>query len=1759
MRRYIAAVLLAIFLTQSSGVAVAGTPSSPSELRISELLAAVHSTIIGSRIYAVLTGSGNVYSAMHAPAPVLPKSHDNVRAAAVMARERPLHPLLREGTLEKIVMPDRSVLDPQHRRLDPLAMRHSTPPHLRPNYPPISQGAPVTSISQIPVGAQRVLGRLQPGSGTPPSGPTALGNIVGNKGGAGVQPQTSSTHGTGIEHWWTYQERAIPGVGKAMVNVGTGNLLVSATDVDIHEQGIDLAFQRVYNSQSLHDYNGDDGGDPAIYGNLWTNNFDANIVYDPNANTITVYDLDGTACTYTASVTAPGGWQPCAGEYATLIPTDSSDCTYAWTKPNGTVYWFHTDAVGAGCGLPAAKRGRIQQILARNQNNNITFAYSYDSSGSKTSEHITQIVVTHSDGDALTMQFGIIAGTTINELSTITLPDTAATLNYLYDASGNLLEVDKPGNNAAFPRPSRPDSSKPPIGDEPETYAYSAGSSKLQEACGPRCTVAMWNSASDGGALLFTLNTSAQLTSWQFQGVLNFTPDDGTTTVLHSGKSTSFVPWYTAYFVYGSGTACSGTGVGTTTMCDTDGHANIWTVDNTNRITQTQGWAGTAESQWIVTKQQWDSSNNLTSTTDANQNITQYGYDNNTSLGYDCCGNMVEMQLPQSNDITGGLAPLSFYSYDSNFNVTAYCDPVYNANHGKTWVNSPGGQDTLCSGGANTTALAYTTSLPEPFGCLTSITKPGSYKADITYGGSCGNGLPVKVQADQSIANYDSTTRQPTQDFAYDGSGNLTGYDKGQAGSGAYQDSWTLGYNRDNRLVEKTNNDTQITGAAITSMSCYYPDGSLFYTETPSQWSKDGNPPCPTMATMLTGAQSPPQHADSYYYDLDGDQIKLSTHKGCSTLNGCPGASATNACKSGTTEPIGTTCKYYDGLDRLVETIEPYDTRTFGPNSPYEFYAFRWMNRYIYDLSQSGGSASLTISDGTGTVPGIVAYGNLFKTQEYLPQTTNMQAALSHGQYQGGNAAWSDIRGSSFDGLNRGVGKYELAYGTSPVTTNSYDCTGQLELLCSTLNAVGQTTTYTYDHIGRVNQVGFSGTAPAADGRTYTFDPDGRTATISNSLGTLTYAYDVDGNTTSVTEPSNQDAASLICYAYYADGLRSYLGIGVPGSDTCGGNTNGITAGSTPSNHGIRQPQLFRYAYRNDGLLKNQQVNWLNLQINGAVPTFLWTYGDSGRELTETDPLNNAQVTVPPSNTNVTMGQKAYQYDSYGRVSQLTLPEHYTLGSYTYDDDDELVQSNASQQIVLNARGEMIQDGSQLTTAQGPTQMANGTQVGNFTQTLGGNPYQAPPATLQYDVRSGMVTCGTNPYWVSGVNQSYNWIFNYDLAGRQTNAGYDQNGSCTGSGSSTTNYDAENHIHKTYNMVAGFGTGRTPPIAYGTVDWGPDGRQRSDHLTDGNNNTTSYSAHWDGDAMLFSRYQVASQTAVLYIGKFAAMSQAGDFEVIDRDESGAQQTEHGVSVGGSPFGNWYDSWSVGTVRSIQTYNSKAQRPINVLLNTGSCGFYMTYNPYTYYPCPTWGPDFSMKRGDGYTMIGGIVQGARTYDPTSGQWLTPDAYAGDVHDPMSQKPFIWNNNNPIEYGDPSGYTPWEDFADSMEEAASKVGDPLADAAKGLGNEAARDAKNSVEIGKAIALDVVQGIYRFISRDGNPYTGKSTVMPNRLTTHVRSGFLPVGNLNTLQVKSVPGNKQTLSNTEQDGIDASRKLYGTISNKRNAVAPSKRTPPK
>jgi YD repeat-containing protein len=1518
-----------------------------------------------------LTGAGARYDALHAQAPVMNRSQSPVDAAHLMLSRHAFKPRLRDGIRHPFPMPALSTVDRRHPRLDPLAMRRSSP-------------QPNATHANVPVGNATVLEPLR--SLVSPGPGRSLSQRSGQ-----ANPMTSVMTGTGVQPWWTYEERAIPGIGKAMLNVATGNLVVSTMDVDIHEQGIDLALQRVYNSQSLHDANGDDGGDPSIFGNRWTNNFDASIVYNPVAPTITVYDIDGAACVYTSN--GSGGWVPCAGVYATLTPTDGTDCTYMWTKPNGTSYWFHADVSGPSCSIAEAQQGQLAQIIGRNSANSISFAYSY-SGLILNRENITEIDAKHSDGDTLNMYFGPV-GSGINELGEVKRPD-GGTLEYLYDATGNLVEVDKPGNNSAWTIPNPPPTL--PSGDAPETYAYVSGSSSMQEACGPRCTVAMWNhpnNPNDGGALVFSYNGSL-LASWQFQGVLNFKPLDPTTpnTLLQSGYDTKFDPWYTANFDYGIGPDCNDTELGATTMCDSDGHGTQWNYNGNGNTTQTSDFTGTAEGQWITTYQGWDTTNDLTSTTDANGYITKYAYDS------ELYGNMVQMQLPQMQDITVGgstitLKPLSYYSYDGHHNITAYCDPVYNQVQGNSWLSNP--SNTPCAGGSKTMRLTYATPSPEPYGCLTNIKKPSAYSTDITYNGdgtgTCGVGLPTKVEATLSITQADLSSRQPTQDFGYDNKGNLTSYDKGQGSGGKVQDSWTLSYNNGNRNYERTENDTipNVT-AVLNSFTCHYPDGSVFYTETPSQHAADGNLSCPSVPTLLSGPVTPPPNATAFSYDTDGDQVTIIDHKG------------------GATDPLGTTTtKFYDGMDRLVETVMPHDDRTLPDGKGYECYGFQWMNRHIYDLSMQGGGAS-SLSIGSVSV---VAYGGLYKTEEYL---SSAGVVVTCGQ---NNATWVDVRGSAFDGFGRVVDKYELANGNAPSVINIYDNPGELGLLSETENTVQpgshQTISYIYDQAQRVQEMDFAGPAPLEDTpRTFTYDPDGRTATIkSPTTGTMTYAYDVDGNKTQQTDPSNENNNAIINYTNYTDGLRKYLSITGPNSP-------------------VNQSDALQYSYREDGLLENETAGW---GTNVTPGQFTWSYTPGGRELSETDPYDG--MSPPPVQINtkyyynpndyypgtVTLQPKQYSYDQFGRVKSLILPEGYQADNYVYDTDDELMGRSTSSEdhygnmtpnattnsYIVDARGELLSDDQQgsCSTTDCP-RSANGTIVDPPGLTAGNN------AAMQWDTRSGQtwynaynVLAGVGSGEAGGLNQ-----YQYDNSGRQTQ---DQLSRVPGSGWTdgpyyyNRTYDAENHV---ISAPTGPSCNINPnsPCMYhdANLTWGTDGQLRGIcQNPSGTQCAQSMDLHWDGNALLFgtTKPQGGSAQTILYVGKLGVTYNGGGFTVVDRNQNGIQEAWHSQTA----FGPWNGF-------SFNMVGSGGRLGLSLWSSTNWGSYYNAGSYAQWVPILPLGID----RADGYTYASFAIQGVRTYDSTSQQWLTPDAFAGDIHNPISQKPFIWNAGNPLTYSDPSGF-------------------------------------------------------------------------------------------------------------------------------------------
>ncbi len=518
MRRWLAGLLFVALCMESSGasaLAASHTPPStpPIGAAIAAALAPALEAMRGSELVAMLDGQGDRWSAMHAPAPRIVRVYRALVQPNV-ARYRIVPPVLRYGSPVAAPLPVRmgAVRDPRAMRAAMPASGMRTPAlfighcpvgytGIYPNCHPPIEKCPLGEIGIPPTCHPIATPTPVPATPTPVVTPTPI-PATPTPVPATPLPLATATPAPalhpGINRWWTYEEGALPGVGKWIVNVGSGNLVVQADDVDVPERGIDLAFRRTYNSQSTHDTLGSDGGQPAAYGNGWTNTFDAHLSYVAATDIVTVWDIDGTRYDYTPN--GSGGWNPPPGVYSKL--TWDGGCGYFWTKKSGTRYHFW--APFAACGTPSAYWGRVCQIEARNYSNALNFAYAWAGGNASNPQNLTQIVVTHTDGQALTLNFGLVNGH--DELTALQRPD-GVSITYGYDATGNLIEVDSPSDGS---------------GVRPSTYGYAANH-QLADVESPRYveSVRSSGSATQGDSVQFGY-VGAAVSQIVNYGVANF-------------------------------------------------------------------------------------------------------------------------------------------------------------------------------------------------------------------------------------------------------------------------------------------------------------------------------------------------------------------------------------------------------------------------------------------------------------------------------------------------------------------------------------------------------------------------------------------------------------------------------------------------------------------------------------------------------------------------------------------------------------------------------------------------------------------------------------------------------------------------------------------------------------------------------------------------------------------------------------------------------------------------------------------------------------------------------------------------------------------------------------------------------------------------------------------------------------------------------------------------------------------------------------
>jgi YD repeat-containing protein len=842
--------------------------------------------------------------------------------------------------------------------------------------------------------------------------------------------------------------------------------------------------------------------------------------------------------------------------------------------------------------------------------------------------------------------------------------------------------------------------------------------------------------------------------------------------------------------------------------------ANYAYNSGSTQITDTDGhntlFAYDSSGRTIQQSYEVDSALTLTSTNswDANNDLIS-AVDvrgNETDAVYDANGNLVALAAPTTTTANGTFRPTKLYSFDGYNNVVAYCSAKGSSQLGENWGSLPPASSDSLCPTNNAAATQFQYSYP-------------AYEPYGELQGVTTVGMPAAPSGYQYTLSYN-----PTQESGVDYglTTSIVGTAFTQADGTTRQPSVQAWYDSAGRLAcYNTGNGEWIATYDVMGrpLSVADPDDTAAGTGI---CAKAGGQPGWSTATItarnpdgsVSSQQTPSERAGNVSttlaYDQDGDETSLISHYA---------------------NTAGTTQNWYDGADRLVETALPTAS---GETL--------WATRYLYDLSQGAGISASGIA--------LVGHGNLVQTQRYSPNGFTQAAG------------WLDVSMQSYDAINRPAvafsfllcpfvagttGAIYCAQRLAP-TTYTYDAGNAQGRLTSVTDPIGEMTMYAYDPLGDVTGVQYSGDGGVTPAMSYVYNVDQHLKTATSStLGSVTYGYDLAGNLDTKTEPPTLGAVDT--YNNYPDGTEASLSVSSP------------TLSASP---------LFQFAYRNDGLLSRELVNYR------AGASLGYTYTAAGRM------LQRADVSTSASNV--------LQYDSYGRISSLAIPAGMYSGA-TYDDEGNMTGYSAydGEQVGFSydLRGELTGESFTPNPLTGGLETWPAFGVTSDTGTLVQDPSQ------EWDGRTGAVL---------GIG---GYSYTYDAAGRMTGSPQGQ----------TYSYDAANRLLTGESDLSyvpqncGETGGRTlqtfsrqPPYLLHQYAYGPEGSVAQVNVAISGGGGETVNRHWDGGVPFYN--ETAGNLDGVQVGDDGFISGAWadttGLNVTDRDPFANQTSSHNATG----YSNW---------------------------------------------------------------------------------------------------------------------------------------------------------------------------------------------------------------------------------------------------------------
>ena len=1050
---------------------------------------------------------------------------------------------------------------------------------------------------------------------------------------------------------------------------------------------------------------------------------------------------------------------------------------------------------------------------------------------------------------------------------------------------------------------------------------------------------------------------------------------------------------------------------GPTGIIHSGGQSVIFARDAQNRIVSVTDLKGNAQTY------AYDGNGDLIAHTDPTGGVSRYAYDRHhglidirNALGtrvarneYDAAGRLLSMTDADGKAIT--------FTHNASANEELVTDRL--GSQSRAVYDAQGNvvlQERVVT--INGTPVnAVTTATYDAQGNETGGVDPDGLRTAATYSGVNPltqvvdpTGLNLGTAFAYNARNDVTNATDPggrTFAFAYDASGNLTGFNTPLAGTGT---SVANSRGLPTQNTDALGNQTVMTYDAAGRMTReeMLDAGAVLLRRMDYTYDANGNKTSTTL--YRTDAAVPTPLTTQYAYDAANRLIAVTDPLG--------GISRTeydaNGKVTANTDPLGRRTTFgYDILGRFSRTTYPdgtFETSSYDAEGNVVAMTDRAGRTIAYIYDELKRPVKTTLPDGSFTqtiyTPGgrttatIDARGN---RTDYAYDTAGRRTSITLPAVANGLSG-PLVRPQVATALNPSGTPVSVTDPNGRATTFLYDANGRLT---RTTFPDGSTTGQTFDVLGRRTSV----TNEEGQATTFGYDGLSRLISVAGLAGDATYAYDEAGNLTVQTDALGRSTR------FRYDALNRMIEKTYPGGETERFAYDAV-ANLVARTDGLGRTTTFAYDALN-------RVTTKTLPGGVIIAT---TYRLDGQRATVTDPRGVttygydslgqlASITHPggetvsyardPNGNLLSLASPAatvsYGYDALNRLLQVNAPEGQSRAFYdlagnrvrqtaangivtdaTFDARNRLTQlahvtaSNAvlqSYASVYSPAGRRTriteQDGSietyaydakgrlaaEARTGSDPFSDTHAYDaVGNRVQTVHGG----TPTTFSYDSNDQLLSDGT---------AIYTWDANGNLVRKTQGAAVTQYG-----------FDAENRL---VSILSSALSNQYAYDADGNRVQATTATGTTRFLVDTVNNTglSQVLEEKDGNSALQARYSYGS--------KLLAMARGGTSSFELRDASGS---------------TWALADSAGAITDRYQYDAWG----NAVSTTGS-----TVNPYRY-------------RGERLDADTGLYQlRARYYSPSQGRFTARDPFAGRPDSPVSRHRFLYANADPVNNIDPTG--------------------------------------------------------------------------------------------------------------------------------------------